>query len=204
MRIFFHFFSCNVPGICFNRNNSPPESHNSHKFHRAMKIAFLKKMFVQVRTTLIITLRVGAASSSRAGTSIAVNFSGRGVNNDFGTGAFLSTTETAGVTPQAHWNNVDVNGGNPDTGTTLGLIDSGYNFTGVKLIYDASDSLSSGGDVSTPDNKMMKGIIKANPNPDTAPTGNTDRMLFVLTNVPSGSYNVIVYLMENDINCDAI
>jgi len=46
-------------------------------------------------------------------TSIAVNFSGRGVNNDFGTGAFLTTTETAGVTPQAHWNNVDINGGNP-------------------------------------------------------------------------------------------
>jgi len=45
----------------------------------------------------------------------------------------------------------------------LGLIDSGYNFTGVKLIFDASDSWSSGGDISTPDKKMMKGIIKSNP-----------------------------------------
>src|SRR5882672_522159 len=104
-------------------------SHNPPKFPRLMRIASLQKMFLKLTTTLTITLLVGAASSSTAGTSIAVNFSGRGVNNDFGTGAFLTTTETAGVTPQAHWNNVDINGGNPASGTTLGLIDSGYNFT---------------------------------------------------------------------------
>ena len=170
-----------------------------------MRVSFLQKMSLQVKVILALALAVGATSSnSFAGTSIGVNFSGRGVNNDFGTGAFLSTAETAGVVPQAHWNNVDVNGGSPDSGTTLGLFDSGYNFTGVKLIYDASDSWSTGGGVATPDQKLMKGIIKANPSPDCAPTGNTDRMKFVITNVPAGSYNVLVYLMENDISCDAI
>jgi hypothetical protein len=50
----------------------------------------------------------------------------------------------------------------------------------------------------------MKGIVKANPDPDTAPINNTDRMLFVITNVPAGTYTVNVYLMENDINCAAL
>jgi hypothetical protein len=45
----------------------------------------------------------------------------------------------------------------------------------------------------------MKGIIKANPDPDTAPANNTDRMVFVITNLPpTATYTVIVYLMEND------
>ncbi len=96
---------------------------------------------LQIRLTLILALLVGAAGSSRGGTSIAVNFSGRGVNNDFGTGAFLATGETAGVVPQVHWNNVDVNGGNPDTGTTLGLFDSGYNFTtAVTTLLESNSS----------------------------------------------------------------
>jgi len=83
-----------------------------------MRVPVMHNTSLQIRLALILALLVGAAGSSRGGTSIAVNFSGRGVNNDFGTGAFLATGETAGVVPQVHWNNVDVNGGNPDTGTT--------------------------------------------------------------------------------------
>jgi hypothetical protein len=158
-------------------------------------------------SALALVLMFGAAHSSRGGTSVAVNFSGRGVNNDQNTGAFLTTAETAGVVPQAHWNNVDISGGafgSPFVGTTTGLIDSGYNFTGVRVIYDASDSWSSGGGTGTSDQKLMKGIIKQNPGPDTAPTPPTDRMQIVITNVPAGSYNVYVYLMENDVNCTTV
>jgi len=165
----------------------------------------LDKMFVQIKAALTLCLLVGAVSSSSAGTSIAVNFSGRGVGGNATAGAFLATTETAGVVPQLHWNNIDIQGNPPFANvTTLGLLDSGYNFTGVRLIFDASDSWSSGGGTSTPDEKLMKGIVKANPDPDTAPINNTDRMLFVITNVPAGTYTVNVYLMENDINCAAL
>jgi hypothetical protein len=77
------------------------------------------------------------------------------------------------------------------------LTDSGFNFTDVKIIYDASDSWNSDGGTSTPNEKLMKGIIKANPDPDTAPINNSDRMVFVITNVPAGTYNVIVYAIHN-------
>src|SRR5712671_6035685 len=162
---------------------------------------------MKIVSTLILAVLIGSVVSSRGGTSIAVNFSGRGVGNDAAAGASLTTSESAGVVPQIHWNNIDVRStgaGNGFTGKTLGLLDSAYNFTAVKVIYDASDSWSSGGGIGSPDEKLMKGIIKANPNPDTAPTGNTDRMLFTITNVPAGVYTVDVYLMENDINCTAI
>ena len=168
-----------------------------------MRVPFLHEISLQIRGTLILALLVGAASSSRGGTSLAVNFSGRGVNNDGNTGAFLDTTETAGVVPQQHWNNVDINTFSPVlSGTTVGLIDSGYNFTGVRLIYDSSDSWSDQTSITSSDSRMMKGIIKANPNSCTPTSGTNVTLIF--TNVPAGSYTVEVYLMENDVNCDAI
>src|SRR6266404_2833223 len=168
-----------------------------------MRIPVMHNTSLQIRLTLILALLVGAAGSSRGGTSVAVSFSGRGVNNDPNSGAFMATAETAGVVPRAHWNNVDITGNSPaNSSKTLGLFDSGYNFTGVKLIYDASDSWSDGGGVGTSDEKMMKGIIKANPNSCTPTSGTNVNLVF--TNVPSGNYNVIVYLMENDVNCNAI
>src|SRR5262249_47664528 len=53
---------------------------------------------------------------------------------------------------------------------------------------------------STPDEKLMKGIIKANPSPDTGPfdpTNTSYKMTFTITNLPSGTYDVYVYCMEN-------
>src|SRR5439155_15168117 len=60
------------------------------------------------------------------------------------------------------------------------------------------------GPTVTPDDKLMKGIIKANPNPDTAPTNSTDTITFVITNLPpSGSFNVIAYAIENGAGAEA-
>ncbi len=127
------------------------------------------------------------------GASIGASFIGRGA----GAGAILLPSETAGAVPQSSWNNVD--SGDPVVdGTTLSLLDSAGSFTGVKIIYDAGDSWNSDGGTATPDEKLMKGIIKANPDPDLAPINNSDRMVFTITNLPAGAtYNVLVYSSEN-------
>src|SRR6266404_605530 len=133
---------------------------------------------------------IGANSSSWAA-SIGASFIGRNASPADN----LAVQDSAGVVPQTSWNNID--SGDTFKGTSLSLGDSSGNFTAVKIIYDCSDSWSSDGGTTTPNEKLMKGIIKANPNPDTAPTNNTERMLFVITNVPAGSYNVIVYAIHN-------
>src|SRR6185295_16719822 len=102
----------------------------------------------------------------------------------------------AGVIAQTNWNNID--SGDPAvSGASAALIDGNGTFTAVKILYDISDSWNSDGPTVTPNDKLMKGIAKANPNPDDVPVNNTDRMLFVITNLPAGSYNVIVYATEN-------
>src|SRR6266446_2379280 len=170
-------------------------SHNPPKFPRLMRINSLDKMFTQIKVTLVIGLLVGVANSSWAATSIGTSFIGRGSDQP------LSPSDSAGVVPQIHWNNI------PDDGTYKGkagnLIDSAGNFTAVTLIFEGSDSWNSDGPTVTPNDKMMKGILKANPSPngcDTAgaPTNNTDRILLVISNlVATATYNVIIYACEN-------
>src|SRR5215831_13853867 len=149
----------------------------------------------QTRTKSIIlctSLVLGAAASSWGATSIGASFVGRNATP----ADLLLPTDSAGVVPQASWNNI-YDDGTTFKGNSGPLLDSGGNATAVEIIYDASDSWSSDGGTANPNEKLMKGIIKANPNPDTA-TDNTARMLFIITNLPpSGSYNVIVYAIEN-------
>jgi len=68
--------------------------------------------------------------------------------------------------PQGNWNNI-YDDGTTFKGASSSLVDSAGNFTAVKIVYDANDSWSSDGPTVTPNDKLMKGIIKANPNPDT-------------------------------------
>src|SRR5258707_9349579 len=99
-----------------------------------MKIDCLKKMFVQIRTTLVITLLVGAASSSQAApTSIGASFVGRGAEP----ADILNATDVAGVVPQPWWNNIHDDG--VFTGTRGSLTDSNGTFTAVTLTFAASD-----------------------------------------------------------------
>jgi hypothetical protein len=155
-----------------------------------------------IRTALVVigtSLLIGAASSSSAATSIGASFVGRNATP----ADVLAPTDSAGVVAQSNWYNVFDDGSTFD-GTTAGLMDSAGAFTSVKIIYDASDSWSSDGPTVTPDDKLMKGIIKANPDPDTVPINNTDTMKFVITNLPpSGTFNVIVYAMENEAGAEA-
>lgn len=153
--------------------------------------------FMRIQTKLpfvVISacLLVSAAVSSRA-VVIGTSFVGRGG----GPGAIMLPTDTAGVFAQTNWNNID--SGDPVVdGISLAQIDGDGNFTSVKVIYDGSDSWNSDGPTVTGDDKMMKGIIKANPDPDLAPANNSDRILLVVTNLtPSALYTVLVYSLEN-------
>src|SRR5882672_11360819 len=161
-----------------------------------MSIAsFPTKLFAQIKVPLIIasaTCLIGAATSSWAATSVGGSFIGRGADP----ADILAPTESAGFVPQTHWNNID--SGGTFKGTSQSMIDSAGNFTAVRIIYDASDSWNSDGGTSTPDEKLMKGIIKANPEPDLTPVGNSERMTFTVTNLTASSaYNVLVYATEN-------
>jgi hypothetical protein len=139
---------------------------------------------------------IGVTSSGWAASNVGASFIGRNDPTDV-----LSRTDSAGVVPQAWWNNVD--SGATYKGTSQSMLDSAGNFTNVRIIYDASDSWVSDGGTATPNEKLMKGIIKANPDPDCTPINNSDRMRFVITNLPpAGVYNVVVYAMANALNAE--
>src|SRR5437660_4241172 len=127
-----------------------------------------------------------------AATSVGGSFIVRGADP----GDILAPTESSGVVPKTHWNNID--SVTTFKGTTAPMVDSAGNFTAVRIVYDCSDSWNSDGGSTTPDEKLMKGIIKANPEPDLTPANNSDRMQFTVTNLaPSTAYNVLVYTVEN-------
>ncbi len=137
----------------------------------------------------LASLLIGAASSAW-GQSIGVSFIGRNASPADN----LAPTDVAGVVGQPNWNNID--SGGTFSGTTAPLADSSGNVTGVTLTYNADDSWDSDGGTATPDERLMKGIIKANPHGATSPPAFTT-MTFVFNSVPAGSYDVYVYAMEN-------
>ena len=133
-------------------------------------------------TSTPVTLTVLPANSGIGG-----SFIGRNTN------ARMLPDDSAGVIRQKNWFNIP---SDPFSGVSE-LMAADGNTTMVKLVYQCSDSWSSDGPEATPDEKLMKGIIKCNPNPDTAPTGNSEKMFFTITNLPTGTYKVIVYCIEN-------
>ncbi len=110
-----------------------------------------------------------------ANQTISINFQGRG--SDAGNPATtpLAPTDVAGVVPVANWNNIDdhynldgsmatFNGAND--GTSAPLKDSTGAATPVTLTFYANDSWYNDvafDSISTPNARLMNGIIKANP-----------------------------------------
>jgi hypothetical protein len=138
---------------------------------------------------------IGLTSSGWAASNVGGKFIGRNAGDN------LIRSDSAGVFPQAYWNNID--SGATFKGTSQSMLDDAGNFTGVKIIYDASDSWNSDGGTATPNEKLMKGIIKANPDPDCTPANNSDRIRLTITNLPpTGVYNVLVYAIENGIGAE--
>jgi hypothetical protein len=163
-----------------------------------MKTASLNTVVHGKLSSIVVAagVLVGVTSSSWA-SNIGGRFLGRNDLTDY-----LFRTESAGVFPQTYWNNID-QGGTTFKGASQSLLDDAGNFTYVKIIYDASDAWISDGGTATPNEKLMKGILKANPNPDCAPIDNSDRIRLTITNLPpTGVYNVVVYSMHNGIGAE--
>ena len=124
-----------------------------------------------------------------ANKGIGFSFIGRG------TPATLAPDESAGLVGQKNWFNIPVEA---FSGTSELLAADG-NTTMVQLTFAGSDSWNSGGGTATPNEKLMKGILKCNPSTDTAvPTDGSDTIRLTVTNLPTGTYKVILYVAEND------
>ena len=125
------------------------------------------------------------------GETIGVNFQGRN-----GGGA-IALDDLAGVLAQRDWNNIDYGGGGGNgnvltTNSNLIYDDGALGTSGtssVSISVQANDSWNSGSGTGSPNNTLLNGIIKAN-------GGNTDPTLR-FTGLSSGTYQVIVYTMEN-------
>lgn len=122
--------------------------------------------------------------------SLGVNFLGRS-----GGDTTLALTDVAGVVPQANWHNLASDTPGFD-GTITNLLDSAGTATAVKFSWETNDSWNSDGGTGTPDEKLMKGIQKNNPDPDNNEADSF--MYFRWQNlVPGSTYNVIVYQAHN-------
>ncbi len=146
---------------------------------------------MRTKTILALTLAAGLASAVNTATaaSVGMHFLGRNADTK------VRHAESAGVVAQNFWNNVVTD---PNmSGTSLPAIDSSGTFTAVQLVFQASDSWVSDGPTATANDRLMKGILKANPDPDLAPINNTDKMFFTVTNLPAGSYDVLIYGTHN-------
>jgi hypothetical protein len=106
----------------------------------------------------------------------------------------LWPTNAAGVVVQTNWNNIYCyNWGNLPTppanavATSGPLLDDAGNFTAVQLIFSANDAWNSDGtDLDTPNDDLMKGILK-----EGYAVGAT--MTLIFTNLAAGAYDVYVY-----------
>jgi hypothetical protein len=131
---------------------------------------------------------------------VAVEFLGRDqyiANNPACQG--INPSDVAGPYPQTGWNAIDdqynanfnltvfdVNV--PNVGTTVSLLDTNNNPTGVTLSFNANDSWDNdvnATNISTPNALLMQGIIKSS-------AGGGVPAVFTFNNVPEGEYDIYV------------
>ena len=135
-----------------------------------------QKSIVQLACALSIGLAVGVNAAS-----VGANFVGRNAP------ASLLPNEKAGLVEQAFWNNIDDSTTTPpESGTSASLLDDSGKFTSVTVSFKGNDSWESNGPSVTPNDRLMRGIIKQQ---GANPSGN-----FSLNNLGSGPYDVIVYM----------
>ncbi|HEY5910571.1 MAG TPA: immunoglobulin domain-containing protein [Verrucomicrobiae bacterium] len=132
-----------------------------------------------ITLTVLLTALIRFGSDSVFGASIGANFLGDGAGE-----TALSAADSAGVVAQLNWNNINsVATGN--VGISEPLMDASGNVTGVLLQFEANDAWNADGPTATPDEKLMKGVIKQG----TIGTS----MTLTFTNLAAATYDVYVY-----------
>lgn len=126
--------------------------------------------------------------------SIGLNFEGRSGEN-----AVLDSAAVAGVVPQANWINVPNNESNGFDGTLSNLEDSEGDIATISFEWIANDAWNSNvAGAATPDEQLMEGIQKCNPDDGNFEQHANSRMTFYFRGLLAGStYNVIVYQAHN-------
>jgi hypothetical protein len=118
-------------------------------------------------------------STSAYAASIGASFVGDGSG-----GTTLAPTDLAGIVAQTNWNNISsISTGN--VGISGTLLDHGGNSTAVQLQFIANDAWNADGPSDTPDDILMKGILKEG--------GVGSSMTLSFTNLADGAYDVYVY-----------
>jgi hypothetical protein len=136
-------------------------------------------------TSRTATMTVSAADPAR---DFGVSFVGRG---DGVAGYYILPTDSIGAVARTNWNNNQASGGleSPYTATSPALTNDAGVVTPVTLSYAANDSWNSDGGTATPNDRMMKGIIKD----QNGFTGT-----FTFNNLPpEAAYDVLVYANVN-------
>jgi hypothetical protein len=127
------------------------------------------------------TLTVGSGVPSNLQPYLGLNFVGGGT---FG-GDALSTVDVAGVVQQENWNNLNGFAFDP-VATPIPLVDAAGVSAPVTLTATAMEVWYTGTRaVGDADGALMQGFINAQ--------ALTDPVIFTLSNVPAGTYNVLVY-----------
>jgi hypothetical protein len=131
-------------------------------------------------------------SGSTYAASIGVSFLGDGGSPD---SRRLTLADAAGVVAQTNWNNISTPGWGsgaapPGGGISDPLLEGTGDLTAVQLQFVGNDAWNSDGLTDTPNDKLMKGILKQG--------GVGSSMTLIFTNLPSGFYDVYVYGNVND------
>lgn len=143
---------------------------------------------------------IGAYEAQAAPFSVGFNFIGGGTN---GPGGTLTSTEVAGLFPQANWNNLSTDYDGSSNGTAPNAPSrndaTGASISGLKLWWDAPTLWSSVGTPTTPNEKLLWGYLDSNGNVNSS----TDlyvannQPFFAIASLPSavtlGGYRVLVY-----------
>ena len=98
----------------------------------------------------------------------------------------LAGVDLAGVVPQTNWNNIDCNVTNipPYVGISGPLVDYAGHPAAVQLQFVADDAWNGNGSTATPNDKLMKGVLKQT---------FAGSMTLILANLPADTYEVYVY-----------
>lgn len=155
-----------------------------------MRVEEFRKRVIRTSLQLLLAAGCGASLQSFAA-SIAVDFLGDGPED--GSAATdqwkLTSSDVAGVVPQANWNNIETPDGGDDLDADRGisgvLVNQDGAATQVQLAYSGNDAWNTSAfALDTPDAKMMKGLLKQ---------FGSEAMTLAFTNLSAGSYDVYVY-----------
>ena len=144
-----------------------------------------------ITITNLLTALILFRSASIYGASIGASFLGN-IDTRNVESWRLAPADLAGVIPQTNWNNLQWddwgNIGAPPggfVGVSDPLLDSAGNFTAVQLTANCNDAWNSDGLTDTPNDKLMKGIVKEG--------GVGSSMTLSFTNLAPGAYDLYVY-----------